>query len=378
MTLNNRIGNKLWFWIILLPILIPSTNAGVHYAFTIIISLFIIAFNRTHKSIVLLILMLLLYLLAFISMGSDASSLRYIVIGILLSQIRFVPTESLTKAAFIIIILNTIWSMFELLFPESQLRLLFRSSLQEFHILRTSGLFAFPGDLGHFAVSFFTYFVVLKPQIRFRMPFTSYQLTSILWICSVLCCLLLLATSQSRLAFIQLAISLVLIALRQSLFSILLLGGALTLILSFIVDIDYILSTDWLAIYDALVNINTQSQFKRVSDLGLLFSGQAGMLPVALPEDVAFVESGFVSQFFRMGGIASILILILILITGIIGFFKSARGSLLLAVSVISLSLLATNFVGAPFERPKLMFYSAIFLSILFHLTYKVRKTVEK
>ena len=370
---GNKLSNNLWLILITLPAFIPTTNAGLHYIIAILISLLIMSLYRTHKYTIYSFLFFSVYLIVSISLGSDLSSLRYLAILIVVSQLRFIPIDSLSKAFYILIVANTVWAIFELYFPNNQIRLFFRSSLQEFHIHRASGLFAFPGDLGHFAASLFTFFIVFKPKV-----YEIKRYNWLFWLIGVLCCLFLLAVSQSRLALIQLIISLVLISLRQGIRSVLIVGGMGTLILVFIIDFEYLLSTNWIGIFEALANVDSQSQFKRVSDLGLLFSGQAGVLPTPLPRDIEFVESGFVSQFFRIGGLVTLLLFFAITISGTISFYKAKESTLLLAISIICLSLLATNFVGAPFERPKLMYYSSIFLSLLFHLTYKKTSHNEK
>ena len=370
---GNKLSDKLWLILIILPALIPTTNAGLHYIVAILISSLIMMLYKTNKYFIFSLLIFSAYLITSILFGSDLSSLRYCAILIVVSQLRFIPIDSLSKAFYILIILNTFWAVFELYSPNNQIRLLFRSSLQEFHVHRASGLFAFPGDLGHFAVTLFTFFIVLKPQI-----YQAIKHNWLYWFIGVLCCLFLLAVSQSRLAFIQLFIALVLISLRQGVRSVLIIGGGGALAIVFFIDFDYLLSTDWVAVYDAISNIGSQSKFKRVSDVGLLFSGQTGLLPAPLPSEIEFVESGFVSQFFRIGGFMTVFLFLAISISCAIGFFKAQKGSLLLATSIICVSLLATNFVGAPFERPKLMYYSAIFLSLLFHLTYKIRTHCEE
>lgn len=373
-----RFSNGLWLLIFLIPLLVPTTNAGLHYAVALGISVFIFSFYRTPIYNLFATLVLIAYLITFIILGSDLSALRYVVVFLLITQLRFVPIDSLNKAAVILVLINSLWALLEMVIPNGSFRLIFRSSLQEFHIYRTSGLFAFPGDLGHFAVSFFTYFFVFRPNIKIpllhyfqRMGLSGWGVASIL-------CLFLLFTCQSRLSFIQLAIALILISLRQSLLPILSILGLGVVFLMFVIDFKYLLSTDWLGIYDALTNVNSQSKFKRVSDLSLLFSGQVGFFPAPLPDDVDFVESGFVSQYFRMGGLLSVFTVLTIFITGVFAYLRAEKGTLILAASIVTLSLLATNFVGAPFERPKLMFYNLLFISILFHFVYALRKNDPK
>lgn len=369
-------SNPIWIMLFLFPMFLPTTNGILHYSVAILIGLFIALFYPLAIKLVISILSLCAYVFLFIINGSDISSVRYVAFLILIALLCKAPVASLSNANVILIVVSICWVIFELLFPNSGLRLLYRSSLQEFHIQRASGLFGFPGDLGHFAVTLFTYFVILRPEITFNNLLFKVKSKTAIWVLCSLACLFLLLVSQSRLAFIQLGITLILIALRESFLSVILFTTVLLCFVLLTTDLSYLLATDYMAIYEALLNPNVQNSYKRVSDLGLILSGQAGLLPTPLPDNVEFVESGFVSQCFRLGGLLAFFVIILIGIQGLIGYLKANRKSLLLACSIITLALLVTNFVGAPFERPKLMFYSAIYVSFLFNLSFK--KNYEK
>lgn len=369
------LSSGVWFFLIVFPALLPTTSAIVHYAAALMVSSVVFSVYGTYRFLLNILFGLFSFLLLFVLFGSDASSIRYVAIYFLMTQMWRVQEEDLVRALSLLVVLNAVWACFELVQPNSVFRLLYRSSLQEFHIHRVSGFFAFPGDLGHFSVSVFCLFVVVRKRVGayLKMPRRCLVVGGGL-LCS---CLFLLATSQSRLAFIQLLIAIVLIGLRQNLILMGAIVGFLLIVMLYMVDLEYLISTDWGGIYKAMTSVEGPSKFKRIADLRLLFFGGASYFPVPLPRNVEFVESGFVSQFFRMGGGVTIAIALITLVTALIAYVRSAKGSLLLACSIVVISLIITNFVGAPFERPKLMFYSAIFVSLMFGLMYRVRLVNE-
>ena len=373
LNLKNTFSNSIWLMIIILPGLLPGINPDFHYASALIISIFIFTFYSSDKHMIACTICFFAYICTFLILGSDISSLKYIIILILTTQLRHIPIDIISKGVFIFIFINFLWVLLELSIPYGAFRMIFRSSLQEFHIHRSSGLFGFPGDLGHFAVSFFTYFFVYRPTIKFSSFHCLNKKWLMPWVIACALCFILLLTSQSRLALIQFSISMILISIKQSLLSIFLLVFLGVFVSVYFIDLEYLFTTDWLAIFHSLRSIDNTSEFKRVADLSLLFSNEIVFLPSSLPNEVEFVESGFVSQIFRMGVLIVIPTITIIIFTGIYAYLYAGKNKLLLSVSIVSLSMLATNFVGAPFERPKLMFYNLIFVSLLFHLVYNLR-----
>jgi len=369
---DRGLSSGIWFLIVLVPALVPTTFAGVHYMIAVAVFIFVWLAYRMDVFLLLAVLLFFAYTIMFVVVGADISGIRYGVIFLLFILLRHTHEDSLEKGLIVLVVLSTVWVEFELLFPTSSLRLVYRSSLQEFHIQRASGFFAFPGDLGHFAVSVFCYFVVRREKVVQGIKVNKNKAWYMIFL--IVSCLFLLASSQSRLAYIQLVVVLLMIGLRQNTLYIASLVVALTCVVLFAFDFSYLLSTDWVGLYEAMLNVGPQSEYKRIADLALLFSGEARLYPAPLPIGVKFVESGFVSQFFRLGGMLSVIVFLFMLFTALVGFFKANRGSTYLACSIIVCSLLVTNFVGAPFERPKLMFYCAIFVALLLNKAYCIRR----
>ena len=369
---RHKVSDGVYLLLLMLPALVPTTNGFLHYSIAIFFSIIMLLLQPIKPFLYTLLLVFILYLLVFILMGSDFSSIRYVAFFMLLIACQSLATEQLFRAFAYITLICFIFSIFELLFPSGSFRLLFRSSLQEFHIARASGVFGFPGDLGHWAASTFILFFTVKPQVKISLLPYFNKIKNESWILICALSLFLLMVSQSRLAIIQLIISLILIGLRGAILKVSLVFIIGFISLYYVFDFSYIFSTDLLALWEAITNIGQQSKFKRVSDLALLYEGSAGFFPTALPSYVDFVESGFVSQVYRLGGLVSFLSIFFISIACAHSYLSKEKTHVLFSASVIVISLLVTNFVGAPFERPKLMFYMAILVGVVVGNSYRL------
>ena len=96
------------------------------------------------------------YCLTTFLVTGEIGLLRLTFIVFLLPLIAEIDDKAFLSLIKLILVLTLCYVLFEISFPYSEVRLFYRSSLNEIHIYRESGLFLYPGDLGHFGVLLFS------------------------------------------------------------------------------------------------------------------------------------------------------------------------------------------------------------------------------
>jgi hypothetical protein len=328
--------------------IMPTTSFFIHYVTSIFVSLYILRYRIFLVSQTVLFSSVLL-LLCSIYIG-DPNPLRYIIFPIGITLGYKCCKRTLKNLMMSALVMNFLWVLFEVAYPSSGLRLFFRSSLVEYHIDRSSGLFSYPGDLGHFCVMALMAIMYLYQEKELSLKTT---------VIAVVATLFMLFESQSRMAFVQFFSCLLFSSLAFRVSKTLIFALIILFMSAFyLLDLKYLLNINVKDLFNGLIALDGE-KFKRFADIRLLSS--AGILPMPVPKGVDFIEVGFVRQSFNVGIVLAIIFNIYLLSMLSIKFVN-LRKSNGVYIIILASTLIIFNFIGAPLDRPKLNLFSLFFI----------------
>lgn len=224
----------------------------------------------------------------------------------------------------------------EFLFTDS-FRSLFRASNQEWHYMRFSSFFLYPGDLGSFGA------ILASLELMLLTKKTSIRLNNFKFI---FVGLILIFCSQSRMAIVQLLISFGFFLIIKPKWAVIMILPAFIFINQYFNKLNYLSRENF---FELLYEFNPFSNNLNVNKRAEEFIN----LILINSDGAEFYEGSIPSFFSRFGIYGLVIAFILILIL----FLKNSQ---LFKIKnlIVFLPLALTSFIGAPFERPKLLLFS--------------------
>jgi hypothetical protein len=326
-------------------VLCPVIDYNLLASLALILFLFTIKYNRLVllNLIVFFVLGLLLYIT-----NTNITIFKYLISIIallfLINNKKDIDLSFFNKTTLILLF----FIFLESTSLRDLLRSFYRSSNIDLHYDRYSGFFLFPGDLGAFcAISISLHFLNFIINGLNNKNFNNLYY--------IIINLILLLLSQSRMAFLHILISfmIILIIKPKYLFTLFLL---LPIIFLFQDSTNYLLRQDFFYLAQQFFSsdeaYNATNGNKRAQELFEILNSTDG--------DLGYYEGSLPSLLSRFGFFSIIILLLMIF-----SFFKFwKKFNYKLASLIVILPIILTSLISAPLERPKLLFFA--FAGILF------------
>ena len=284
-------------YFLIFPLLIPNISVNVMFAVNFVFLSVSKRLKNTkiNKYLTLLILCLLIYGIITFFITNELSILRVLALIFFIPILYQINEQHFSSIVWFSTIFIIFMIIFEYLVPNSPFRLFYRSSLAQYHIARESGLFLYPGDLGHFGVVVIAW--CLRPK---QLEVQKYR--SLLFLFG----LFIVLTSESRLALLQL-ISFLIFYLGFKRIHLFIL---FTLLLVFVI---YVFG---LIYFHSILTIVTDTDFlirlKRIQEWIFLYESASLFGQKVESSDHSFFESSIVGIALRFGLLGSVGILLIL------------------------------------------------------------------
>ena len=318
---------------IIIPLLIPNISVNIMFLINFIFLFMTNKFQRIKINLYLLLFTLcfLAYGLVTFAFTHELSILRVLTLMICVPILFQINERHFTIIIWYAAIFTTFVIFFEMVFPNSSARLLYRSSLAKYHIVRESGLFLYPGDLGHFGVVVIAW--SLRPKQRELSKYRNILL---------LLGLTFVFASESRLALLQ-VFAFLMFYLRLRGVHLFVLSGLSFLCIIYMFGLVYFHS-----ILTILTDLDYLLKLKRVQEWAYLVDSVSLFGQVVNSSDHSFFESSVVGMLLRLGLLGSLQVFLIL--------YWSTRVHILNKPYVAS--IVVTSLLGAPLERPELFIFS--------------------
>lgn len=354
-----RFGRGLPYISAVLVLLLPITDEVALTGLCLFVLLCAV-FNYSHFKVANLIAALLLviyvFTVAIVTETVSLASLRVAGVFAVLLMCRSHMDDGLkcfgyaAAICFLVVLL-------EQLLPQLSLRAAYRATNDSWHIARISGLFLYPGDLGHFCVMTFSIALIGMQRLHSSCQASLwYSKKLYLMLGLMVISVVMLVATQSRLALAQFAIfcSLLLLNGRGAvkLVSLICLMAASTALI-YVFESSYFFKDDF-------TDLASVEGLKRVREIIFFLSGDISFFGAVIESEFDNYESAAIGVAARLGWVGLLATYGLLIWRLFRRAYLAEGPERTLVLGAVALTISAA--FGGPFDRPKLLLFSTLYV----------------